>query len=132
MAGSKTNYVEQKILDLMYGNQSWTPGANSVIALYTVAPGEGGGGTEANYTSYQRVTVTNDLTTWPSANPKLNGIEFAFPQASGDQVGNIVGVGCFESAGANMIGFATLAVAKPVLSGDTPKFPAGSLSFSED
>jgi len=132
MAGSKTNYVEQKILDLMYGGQSWTPGANSVIALYTVAPGEGGGGTEANYTSYQRVTVTNDLTTWPSANPKLNGIEFAFPTATGDQAGNIVGVGVFESAGSNMIGFATLAVAKPVLTGDTPKFPAGSLSFSED
>ena len=132
MAGSKTNYVEQKILDLMYGNQSWTPGANSVIALYTVAPGEAGGGTEANYAGYVRVTVTNDLTTWPSANPKLNGIEFVFPTASGDQAGNIVGVGCFEAAGVNLIGYATVAVAKPVLTNDTPKFPAGSLSFSED
>ena len=132
MAGSKTNYVETKILDLMYGNQSWTPGANSVMALYTVAPGEAGGGTEANYAGYARATVTNNLTTWPSTNPKLNGVEIAFPTATGDQTGNVVGVGCFESAGVNMIGYATLTVAKPVLNGDTPKFPASSLSFSED
>ncbi len=132
MAGSKTNYAETKILDLMMGNQSWTPGANSVLALYTTAPGEAGGGVEANYTSYARATVTNNLTTWPSANPKVNGIEIAFPTATGDQTGNIVGVGLFESAGVNMIAYATLNVAKPVLNGDTPRFPASSLSFSED
>jgi len=132
MAGSKTNYAEQKLLDLLMGNQSYTPGANSVLALYTVAPGETGGGTEANYAGYARKTVTNDLTTWPSANPKLNGIELAFPTATGDQTGNIVGVGLFESAGVNMIAYATLTTAKPVLNGDTPRFPAGSLSFSED
>lgn len=132
MAGSKTNYAEQKVLDLMMGNQSWTPGANSVLALYTVAPGEAGGGTEANYASYARVTVANNLSTWPSANPKLNGVELAFPTATGDQSGNIVGVGVFESAGVNMIAYATLTTPKPVLSGDTPRFPINSLSFSED
>jgi hypothetical protein len=132
MAGSKTNYAEQKVLDIMYGNQSWVPGANSVLALYTTAPGEAGGGVEANYAGYARKTATNDLTTWPSANPKLNGIELAFPVATGDQAGNLVGVGCFESAGVNMIGYATLTVPKPVLTGDTPRFPAGSLNFSED
>lgn len=132
MAGSKTNYAEQKVLDIMYGNQAWTPGANSVLALYTTAPGEPGGGVEANYAGYVRKTVTNDLTTWPSANPKLNGIELAFPTATGDQTGNVVGMGCFESAGVNMIGYSTLTTPKPVLTGDTPRFPAGSLSFSED
>lgn len=132
MAGSKTNYAEQKWLDLAHGNQSWTPGANSVLALYTVSPGEAGGGTEANYTGYVRVTVTNNLTTWPSANPKVNGIEFTFPIATGDQAGNIVAVANFESAGANMIDYATLTVPKGILIGDTPRFPAGSLSFSED
>ncbi len=132
MAGSKTNYAEGKLLDLMMGNQAWSPGANSVLALYTVAPGEAGGGTEANYAGYARKTVANDLTTWPSANPKLNGIELAFPIATGDQAGNIVGVGLFESAGVNMIAYATLTTAKPVLNGDTPRFPAGTLSFTED
>lgn len=135
MAGSKTNYCESKILDLMYGNQAWTPGANSVLALFTVAPGEAGGGTEANYAGYVRKTVANNLTTWPSqpeGDPKVNGIELAFPTATGDQTGDIVGVGCFESAGVNMIGYSTLTVPKPVKSGDTPKFAAGSLSFSED
>lgn len=132
MAGSKTNYGEQKWLDLAHGNQAWTPGANSVLALYTVSPGEPGGGTEANYAGYARKTVTNDLTIWPSANPKVNGIELAFPIATGDQAGNIVAVADFESAGVNMIDYATLTVPKPVLAGDTPRFPAGSLSFSED
>lgn len=132
MAGSKTNYAEQKLLDLMMGNQSWTPGANSVLALYTVAPGEAGGGTEANYAGYARKTVANDLTTWPSANPKVNGIELTFPIATGDQAGNIVGMGLFESAGVNMIAYSTLNVSKPVYAGDIPRFPAGSLNFSED
>lgn len=132
MAGSKTNYAEQKWLDLMMGNQSYAPGTNSVLALYTVAPGEAGGGTEANYAGYARKTVTNDLTTWPSANPKVNGIELAFPIATGDQSGNIVAVGLFESAGVNMTAYATLTTPKPVLSGDTPRFAAGTLSFSED
>jgi hypothetical protein len=132
MAGSKTNYAEGKLLDLMMGNQSWMPGANSVLALYTVAPTETGGGTEANYAGYARKTVTNDLTTWPSANPKLNGIELAFPEATGGQAGDIVAVACFESAGVNMIAYATLTTPKPVFTGDTPRFPAGSLSFTED
>jgi hypothetical protein len=132
MAGSKTNYAELKVLDLLMGAQAYTPGANSVLALYTVAPGEAGGGTEANYAGYARATVANDLTTWPSANPKVNGIEIAFPTASGDQTGNIVAVGLFEAAGANMIAYAALTTPKPVLAGDTPRFPASSLSFSED
>jgi len=36
------NYAEQKLLDLLMGNQSYTPRANSVLALYTVVPREGG------------------------------------------------------------------------------------------
>ena len=132
MAGSRTNFAEQKVADIIHGNQAWTPGVNSVLALYTVSPGEAGGGTEANYAGYARKTVTNDLTTWPSANPKLNGIELAFPTATGDQTGDIVAVGDFDSAGTNMLDYATLTVPKPVLAGDTPRFPAGSLSFSED
>ena len=132
MAGSKTNYAEQKVLDIMHGNQAWTPGVDSVLALFTITPGEPGGGTEANYAGYARVTVANNLTTWPSANPKLNGIEFVFPQATGDQAGNVVAVAVFESAGVNMIDYATLAVPKPVFAGDTPRFPAGSLNYSED
>jgi len=103
MAGSKTNYAEQKFLDLMMGNQTWSPGVNSVLALYTVAPGEPGGGTEANYAGYARKTVTNDLTTWPSTNPKVNGIELVFTTSTGDQTGNIVGIGLFESDGVTMI-----------------------------
>ena len=132
MAGSKTDFAELKVLDLLLGNQSYAPGANSVLALYTVSPGETGGGTEANYTSYARATVTNNLTTWPSANPKSNGIVISFPKATGDQSGNIVAVAVFDNGGTNMLAYATLTTPKPVLNGDTPSFAIGALVFTED
>jgi hypothetical protein len=52
---------------------SFINGISPYVVLYTVAPGEDGtGGTEANYTGYARVNVTN--TAWLSAtvaNPSI-------------------------------------------------------------
>jgi len=46
MAGSKSNYLEDELLDHVLGGADWARPATVYIALYTVTPGDAGGGTE--------------------------------------------------------------------------------------
>lgn len=132
MTGSKTDYLELKLLDHVFGGAAFAAPATVYVALYTVSPGEATLGTEANYAGYARVAVTNNLSNFPSGNPKSNGTVFTFPVATGDQTGNIAAVGLWDATQTNMLAYSTLTVAKPVLSGDTPSFAVGALVFTED
>lgn len=132
MAGSKTNYLEGKLLDLVFGAVAFAAPGTLYLAAFTVAPGETGGGTEVTGGSYARVAVTNNTTNFPSANPKLNGTAISFPQASASW-GTVVAVGWMDAAsGGNMLTYCTLDTSKDITSGDTLTFAAGALSHSED
>ena len=134
MAGSKSDYLELKVLDHVLGNTAFTAPATVYLALYTVAPTDAGGGTEVTGGSYVRKSVVNNTTNWPAASGGLkeNGVEFTFVTATADW-GTVVAFGIFDAATAgNLLYWAGLTVSKSVLNGDTAKFAVGDIDVTED
>lgn len=134
MPGSKSNYLENAILNHVLGGMSYTPPASMDIALYTLAPDDAGGGTEVTGGSYLRVNVANNATTWPaaSAGSKSNGIEIEFPKATADW-GTIVAFALFDTAATpNMLYWGDLTTSKIIASSDTAIFEIGSIVIQED
>jgi hypothetical protein len=133
MAG-KSDYLENKVLDLLLGAVSYTVPTTVYIALYTAAPTDAGGGTEVSGGGYARVAVTNNTTNFPTASngSKSNGTTITFPTATADW-GTIVAVGIFDASTAgNLLFWANLTASKTVQNGDTAQFASGSLTFTED
>lgn len=91
--------TELAIVNELFGGTAFAADANLFAALFTTVPDDAGaGGTEANYTSYARVSVTNNTTNFPSANPKLNATAVNFPQATGAQAGTVKALGWFTAS----------------------------------
>ena len=134
MAGSKSDYLENKILDHVLGGGDYARPATVYIALYTVAPTDAGGGTEVTGGSYVRKSVTNNVTNFPAAvsGAKSNGTEIIFAEATASW-GTVVAFGIFDAATAgNLLYWADLAASKAIGSGDTAKFAFGDLDLTED
>jgi hypothetical protein len=132
--GSKSNYLENAILNHVLGGQTYTPPATVYVALFTVAPGEAGGGTEVSGGGYSRVAVANNTTNWPTttSGQKSNANAITFPQATANW-GTIVAWGLFDAAtGGNLLYYGDVSPSRAVNSGDTAQFAAGALTFTED
>jgi hypothetical protein len=133
MAGSKSDYLENELLDHVLGNAAYTAPATVYVALYTVAPTDAGGGTEVSGGSYARVAVTNNATNWPAASggAKANGTAITFPTATADW-GTVVAFAILDAATAgNFLYWADLTANKTVSSGDTASFAVGELDVTE-
>jgi len=133
MAG-KSDYLENTILDLVYGGVAYTPPAILYVALFSVAPTDAGGGTELSGGGYARVAVPNDLTNFPAASggSKSNGTAITFPTATADWA-TVVAFGIFDAAGGgNLLSWGTISPNKTALTNDTMSFAAGDLTFTED
>ena len=134
MAGSKSDYLENKLLDHVLGGGDYSRPATVYVALYTVAPTDAGGGTAVTGGSYARKSVTNNSTNWPAASggAKSNGTEIAFAEATASW-GTVVAFGIFDDPTAgNLLYWADLTTPKAIGSGDTAKFAAGDLDLTED
>lgn len=134
MAGSKSDYLENKLLDHVLGGPDYTRPATVYIALYTVAPTDAGGGTEVTGGSYARKDVTNNITNWPAAagGAKSNGTEITFVTATANW-GTVVAFAIFDTVTAgNMMHWADLTLSKLISNGDTAKFAVGDIDLTED
>lgn len=134
MGGSKSDFLENELLDHMLGNAAYSAPATVYIALYTTAPTDAGGGVEVSGGSYERKAVTNNDTNWPAAagGAKSNGTEIAFIEATANW-GTVLAFGIFDAAsGGNLLYWATLTDNKDIDSGDTAKFAVGDLDVNED
>lgn len=134
MAGSKSDYLENELLDHVLGNAAYSAPATVYVALYTVAPADAGGGTEVSGGSYARVAVTNNDTNWPAASSgaKANGAAITFPTATANW-GECVAFAILDAAsGGNMLYWGDLTASKTVNSGDTASFAIGDLDVTED
>lgn len=132
--GSKSNYLENILLDEVLGGDDYTPPATVYIALFTSAPSDSGGGTEVSGGSYARVAVTNNATNWPaaSAGVKQNGTDVTFAQATAGW-GTVVAFAVFDAGSSgNMLYWGALTASRTVAINDTVSFPTGSLTFTED
>ena len=134
MTGSKSDYLENALLDEVLGGVGYTPAGSVYIALYTTAPTDAGGGTAVSGTGYARATVANGTANWPAASSgaKSNAGTIQFNTAGADW-GTVTAFAIFDDPTAgNMLYWATLTTAKNVQSGDTAQFNPNDLDVTED
>ena len=145
--GSKSNYLENKLLDWLLRGQAFTPPATVYAALYTVNPSDAAGGTEVTGGSYARVAITSSLANWAgtqlagstaassgTGGQTSNNNAITFPPPSGANWGVVAGMALYDAATAgNELWWAALTTSKTVNDQDAaPSFAAGSLVITED
>lgn len=130
MAGSFSNYAENKLLDHALGVTAYTM-PTTYLALFTAAAGEAGGGTEVSGGSYARVALSGKIGA-ASSGSSTNSSTITFPTATGSW-GTVVGWGIFDASSAgNLIVYGDLTASKTVASGDTLVFNASNLTVTLD
>lgn len=137
MAGSKTNYLEDRILNAVLGGPTFALPATVYVALSTAAFSEAATGsamTEVSGGAYARVALTNNTTNWPSATSgsKANGTAVTFPTATAAW-GTVLSFYIVDAAsGGNTLYGGDLAAPRTIASGDTASFAIGALTITED
>ena len=111
--GSKSNYLELRILDHVLGAGTVTTPATVYFALFSAMPSDTGGGTELSGSGYARLAVTNDATNFPAATTngtsgkgeKKLGVAQSFAANSGGvNWATVVGWGLLDaSSGGNLL-----------------------------
>jgi hypothetical protein len=141
---SLTDSAENALVDWFYRGQT-APSLPTdwFVALYTAAPGEAGGGTEATYTGYARVAITRSLAAWAgtqgagttvasngsSGQTSNNGVvTFGAPTAGGPQTMQALAL-MSASTGGTMWQYGALTTPRVLNNGDqAPSIAAGQLT----
>ena len=124
-----SDFMENKIIDHMLRNQSYTPPSTLYVALFTSATSDAGGGTEVSGGSYARQAVTLGAA---SGGASENSADITFPTATADW-GTITHVALMDAlTGGNMLMHSPLDASKTVNNGDTFKINAGDLDVTVD
>ena len=130
MAGSFSDYLENKVLDHVFLTATYTQPSAIYVALYTVAPTDAGGGTEVSSGGYARVQHDNWDTAASGAIENTGAI--TFPTATADW-GTLVAFGIFDAlTGGNLLAWGDLTTSKVIATGDTAEFADGDLDVTLD
>lgn len=137
-----SDYLENKLTDLVLRGQAFTPPATLYVALFTAAPSDSGGGTEVTGGSYARASLTASLANWSgtqgagttvassgTGGASSNNAAITFPAPTANW-GSVTHIGIFDAAsGGNLLFHGALGTAKTVNNGDpAPSFTAGQLT----
>jgi hypothetical protein len=136
MAGSFSDFLEKELLDHVWSAAVYTAPVTLFLALFTVAPTDAGGGTEATGGSYARASSINDAVEWPAATgalaTKQNANDITFPTATASW-GTVVAFAFFSLAAAgDFLAWADLDTSKTIDIGDTAKFAASAITITLD
>ena len=139
MAGSKSDYLENELLDHCLSAATWTAPATVYIALFTARGTDAQSDANTNFTevsggAYARKDVTNNVANWPvaSGGAKANGTVITFATATASW-GTVIAFGIYDAlAAGNLLYWATLTANKTIDSGDTAQFAIGDLDVTED
>jgi hypothetical protein len=128
MAGF-SDYLEDKVLDHVFGGTAYTAPTTLYVALYTVAPTDTGGGTEVSGGAYARQTAAFTVS-GTSPTTASNSAAVEYPTATADY-GTVVAVGIFDAlSGGNLLAYANLDTSKVVSTGDVFRFNTGDLDIT--
>lgn len=127
MAGSASNYLENKLIDHALGTATYTKPTSVYVALYTAMPSDSSAGTEVTGGSYVRKIATFGAASGGSATNNTN-IDFtSMPTTS------VVGVGVLDAlSSGNLLFWSDLPSTISVIAGDTVRIASGALSISLD
>ena len=124
-----SDYLEDKVLEHVFGGNAFTAPTTLYVALYTVAPSDTGGGTEVSGGAYARQTGAFTVS---GTNPTTatNSAAIEYPTATANY-GTVVAVGILDaSSSGNLLAYSTLDSSKVVSSGDVFRFNAGDLDIT--
>lgn len=128
MAGSFSDYLEDKLLKHVFTNTSFTSPSSLYLALYTVAPSDTGGGTELSGSGYTREAVTFSVSGTTTLATNSAAVEF---DAATGSWGTIVAVGVFDaSTSGNLLAWSELTTSKAISTGDILRIPSGELDIT--
>lgn len=126
---SKTNYLEEVLLNHVLRATPYASPAAVYVALFTTAPTETGGGVEVSGGGYTRQSVTFSV---PSGGTVSNTADIVFPVATAPW-GVITAFAVMDAAAAgNMLYYGNLTATRDVQVNDQIKFPVGQLIVQED
>jgi len=137
MAGL-TNYLEDKIVNHVFGSTSYTKPSNWYVGLLTATPSDSAAGTEVSGGSYARMVCAFTITGTGTAQA-ANTSAITFPTATADW--GIVGwVGIYDAlSGGNLAAYQNLqksdfstTTTKTINDGDIFKFNATTIKIQLD
>ncbi len=121
-----SNYLENKVLDHVFGGVPYSAPATLYLALYTSDPGDGNTGTECSGTSYARQTITFTVVNDTAS----NNAAVEFPVA-GSSWGTITHVGILDNlTSGNLLAHGALTASKAIASGDVFRVENGDLDIT--
>lgn len=124
-----SNYLENKLLDHVLRNTSYTSPTTTYVGLYTSNPDEGNTGTEVSGGSYARQPLS---VTTASGGIVTSSADVTFPQATASW-GTISHIGILDAlTSGNLLMYTALTTSKTIDEGDILKISTGSLTASLD
>ena len=134
--GSKSDYLENKLLDHVLRNTTYTQPATVYSALFTVIPSDSTAGTEVTQASsgYTRIATTFVTAGATTAGRSVNSGAVNFTTVAGGATLTIVGWALMDTAtfgAGNNLYWATVATTDLGV-GDQATFPAGNIVITED
>jgi hypothetical protein len=125
---SFSDYLENKLVDHVFGGSAYTAPGTIYLALFTANPGDDDSGTELSGNNYSRKAVSFTVTD----NAATNSAAVEFDAASGSW-GTITHVGLYDaSTSGNLIAHAALTASKTIAASDVFRVPAGDLDITLD
>lgn len=124
-----SNYLENKVIDVFFRNQSYTPAATVYVGLFTaVSDAEAGTGTEVSAGGYARQAITFGS---PSNGVSSNSATVSWT-ASGGNFGTVTHFAVFDAVttGNALTAIKTLSSSKVINDGDTATFAVSGLSLT--
>lgn len=125
---SKSNYLENAVINHVLRNTALTSPTAVYVALYTTDPGEADTGTEVSGGSYARTAATFGA---PADGVTTNSAAINFPQATASW-GTVTHFGIRDAATAgNLLYSAALDTDRTVETGGAVSFAIGALTVTE-
>lgn len=141
MAGSISDYLEKKLLDLVFGNTAFSLAGPLYVGLLTdsntAAQRDAGTVTEVSGGSYARVSITQNTTNWPNASgttsTKSNGAVFTFPAPTANW-GTVNALAIYDASTAgNLLFWCDLSTPRTINNGDgAPSIASGAITITCD
>lgn len=131
---SLSNYLENKILDHLFGGTTYTAPSTLYIGLCQSVSEDGTIVGEPSGGGYARVAVSNNTTNWPNASDgtKSNGTIIEFPEATANWGTMYYGFIADAASGGNVLAYFALEVPKTIEAGDVPFIAPGDLRITID
>lgn len=132
--GSKSDYLEGKVLEHVLRNTAYSSPATVYVGLYTAAPNDAStgssGGTELSGNGYSRQSCAFSAASGGSIS---NSGTVTFGPNTTSGWGTVTHFGIFDaSTNGNLLYWGALTASKTVAVGDSVSFGAGALVVTED